>query len=410
MNGRTLRTIATAVTLPLAACGGDSAQGGAWQGTVLDSAGIQVVHNPESGLWGSGEGWALEEVFRVGGLDAGEEGQFSLVVGVDEDADGRVYVADQQARRIQVFNPDGSWALTLGSPGEGPGEFGPALSGVFVAGDQVRAPDLTNQRVNLFTLDGVPAGSIPFLLTGGIPVRWDETGSGTLAAQLRGIAIEGMAELPKGDPVVTVEGGDAVADTLGYLPKGASFSFNGGQPRIRLFESEPLWDLDETGRFVSAMNSDYRIEVRQDGVLQRVVTRPFQLRTVTDREKDRILDMLRELMLAQGVPPEALPQVLGATEFAEHYPAFAQLLLGPAGTLWVQRIQTADQVDEAMEFNPQDLGSPDWDVFDEEGRYLGAVTMPGRFQPVRLVGDVLYGIERDDLDVQSVVGFRLSPR
>jgi hypothetical protein len=73
----------------------------------------------------------------------------------------------------------------------------------------------------------------------------------------------------------------------------------------------------------------------------------------------------------------------------------------------VQRIQTADQVQDPADFDPQDLGSPDWDVFDDQGRYLGIVTMPGRFQPLRLVGDVLYGIERDEYDVQSVVGYRM---
>ena len=403
-------TVGMAALVAAAGCGGDSGTQGAWAGTMVDSAGITVVHNPAQGLWGPEEGWGLEEVFRVGGLGADEAGQFSMVVGVDADGAGRVYVADQQARRIQVFNPDGGHAATLGSPGEGPGEFGPALAGVFVSDTHVRAPDLTNQRVNLFTLDGEPDGSISFLLTGGVPVRWDETASGDLAAQLRGMAVEGMAELAAGDPVITIRGGDAEPDTVGFLPKGQSLDFGGGQPRIRLFEPEPIWDVDETGRFASAMNSDYRIELRTGRTLDRIITRPFTRRDVTEGEKAKILDMVRELMLAQGVPPQALPQVLDAMEFAEHYPAFAQLLLGPSGTLWVQRIQTAGQVEDPAEFDPQDLGSADWDVFDAEGRYLGMVTMPTRFQPVRLVGDVLYGVERDEFDVQSVVGYRVSPR
>lgn len=393
--------------LPLAACSSGGAGSGEWQGTMTDSAGITVVHNPEDGLWGPGEGWALEEVFRVGGMDADDDAQFSAVVGVDASADGRVYVADQQARRIQVYGPDNRFLFSVGAPGEGPGEFGPALSGVFVSDEFVRAPDLTNQRVNLYTLDGEPTGSLSFLLTGGVPIRWDEAGSEVLAAQLRGMGVEGMAELASGDPVVTVPGGDAEPDTVGFLPKGQSFDFSGGQPRIRIFESEPIWDVDETGRFVSAMNSDYRIEVRSGRTLERIVTHPFTRREVTESEQEKFLELVREMVLAQGVPPEAVGQVLGAMEFAEYYPAFAQLLLGPEGTLWVQRIQTADQVQDPADFDPQDLGSPDWDVFDDQGRYLGIVTMPGRFQPLRLVGDVLYGIERDEYDVQSVVGYRM---
>jgi hypothetical protein len=55
-------------------------------------------------------------------------------------------------------------------------------------------------------------------------------------------------------------------------------------------------------------------------------------------------------------------------------------------------------------YNPQlDFGSRTWDVFDAEGRYLGVVNMPLRFQPVRFLGNVIYGIQRDELDVQYVV-------
>ena len=42
-------------------------------------------------------------------------------------------------------------------------------------------------------------------------------------------------------------------------------------------------------------------------------------------------------------------------------------------------------------------------MFDNEGRFLGVVSMPRRFQPVLFVDDKIYGIQRDELDVQYVV-------
>jgi hypothetical protein len=62
--------------------------------------------------------------------------------------------------------------------------------------------------------------------------------------------------------------------------------------------------------------------------------------------------------------------------------------------------------DEAT-FNIQDLGSSTWDVFDAEGRYLGPVTFPGKYQPIRAMGDRFYGIARDELDVQSLKVYRV---
>jgi hypothetical protein len=85
----------------------------------------------------------------------------------------------------------------------------------------------------------------------------------------------------------------------------------------------------------------------------------------------------------------------------------SQLLVGPDGTLWVQQIQTADQIGATGAIDLQDMGSSVWEIFDSEGRFLGATTFPDRFQPLRVLGDSFWGIQRDDLDVASVLGLRL---
>ena len=51
--------------------------------------------------------------------------------------------------------------------------------------------------------------------------------------------------------------------------------------------------------------------------------------------------------------------------------------------------------------------SRDWDVFDAGGRYLGVVTMPARFQLMQFRGEVIYGVERDQFDVEYVVGLHI---
>jgi hypothetical protein len=65
----------------------------------------------------------------------------------------------------------------------------------------------------------------------------------------------------------------------------------------------------------------------------------------------------------------------------------------------------------SSEYDPLDAtmdeGSPDWSVFDREGRYLGVVRMPDRFKPMVFRGDEIYGVWRDDLDVQYVLRLRI---
>jgi len=388
------------------ACGG-TPDGPSWQGTITDSAGVSLVTNPLDGVWGPEETWDFVEEYRVGGMDAEDEAQFGLVIGIDLDADGNVYVADQQAQHVQVFGPDGGYVRTIGSPGAGPGEISRAMMGVYVFGDEIRVADVANMRINIYDLDGTSTGNSSLDVTRGIPIRWDRAG-GSLVAQIRGMAALGMEDNPIGDPVVTL--GTEVQDTVMILGRGESLAMTeAGQARFTIFEQEPAWDAAVDGRLLSALNSEYRIEVRQaDGSLIRVITKPFTLRAVSDTDGSKILAALRKMMADQGAPPPAVEQFLAGTSFAPNYPALGQILAGPEGTVWVQGIRTADDVSDTEEdFNPQDMGSRDWDVFDGEGRFLGTQTLPEKFQPLRVDGKAFWGVQRDEFDVASIVRFRL---
>lgn len=389
----------------LSAC--SSTETSDWAGSVSDSAGVILVSNPAEGLWEADGAWTFAEEYRVGGLEAPEEAQFGLVVALDIDEAGNVYVADQQARRIKVFGPGGDFLRTIGAPGSGPGEISQALAGVWVKDGEIWAADVANLRINRYTLDGASVGAVPLDFSRGVPVRWDRVGS-TVVAQMRSMAALGMAENPGGDPVVTL--GEEVQDTLLVLGRGESLAVTAaGQARFTIFETEPIWDAAADGRLVSAMNSEYRVEVRAgDGTLQRVITKPFEVRPVSEADQTMILGALRRLMESQGAPPQAVDQFMAGVGFARSYPAMAQVLAGPEGTVWVQGIRTAEDVaGGGEEFNPQDLGADRWDVFDAEGRYLGVLNLPDRFTPLRMDGDAFWGVQRDEFDVNSVVRYRL---
>lgn len=52
-------------------------------------------------------------------------------------------------------------------------------------------------------------------------------------------------------------------------------------------------------------------------------------------------------------------------------------------------------------------GSSNWDVFDEGGRYLGVTRMPTGFTPTLFLGDRIYGVALDELEVPYVVRLRV---
>jgi hypothetical protein len=141
-----------------------------------------------------------------------------------------------------------------------------------------------------------------------------------------------------------------------------------------------------------------------DGSLTRVITKPVERQPVTEVDRAAFLRLLREQMVITGAPSAQVEQILESVEFADDYPVFASLLGGPEGSIWVQRVRTGKDVIEAGgDFSALDVNAPEWDIFDAEGRFLGVLTLPERFQAVRVEGRLVYGIWRDELDVQYVM-------
>jgi hypothetical protein len=391
-----------AAAAALSACGGDGA--GSWEGTVSDSAGVEVVLNTGAGTWSGEDAWTVEPDLVIGQAEGEPEYQFGQITGIDVGSDGRIYVIDQQASEVRVFGPGGEFEARMGKAGAGPGELSQAAGPLFVGpGDTVAVADVPQQRVTRWGPDGESAGSYPIPMTEGIPTRWMEAPNQDLIQQAMVMQFPGQETTvePKNLILRRAPSGE-ITDTLLTLPIGKTMSFAGGRPDITLFESEPMWAMGPDGRLYFGNNSEYRLEVYStEGELQRVIAKDVERRPVTEGDQNAFRQALRDIWSQQGVPPQAIEAMSQGLKFASNYPAYMNVLGGPGGTLWVQGVQTPESVQESgADFNIQDLGSTDWEVFDDEGRLMGTVIMPQRFTPLMFIGDHIYGVLRDELDVQ----------
>lgn len=407
-----------AAVLLLSACDGSAPAPGEWGGSVEDSAGVRIVSSPAQGIWTDADRWTLEEEVRMGVESGDSELEFGMVIGVDADDEGYMYVVDQLASRVRVFDPEGELVRAFGRAGSGPGELSAQAMGIFIGPDgQIAVPDLMNQRLSRFSPEGETLTAAPLDLNEGIPIGWASAGDRTVYAQRRIMALPGTAS-GTGDPdatptdvIVALGPEGRVADTLATLPQGEMVQMgSGGMPEIRMFAPEPVWTVLSDGRFVSGLNSEYSLEVRgADGEMETIVRRDFTRRAVTTGDRSGIRDNFLSAWEEAGIPADMARQMTETIQFEEQWPALTTVLGGPDGTLWVQRVDP----DEALELDWTEglqnlsLGSRDWDVFDPEGRYLGTVEMPDGFVPMRVRGDLIYGIHRDDLGIQRVVRLRV---
>jgi hypothetical protein len=383
-----------------------------WNGTIADSAGVTITTNTDQGVWTESERWTVEEELRIGSLGGDPNYQFGQIGSIGVASDGRIFVIDAQAQQVKAFSVDGQFERSMGAPGAGPGELGPGAMFVLVTpGDTLLVPDLANRRVNRYAPDGSSQGSFPLELEKGIPMQWRNASSGVVAEQVRPLALPDMPASDSMDAVLLLGSDGTVLDTLLKFPSGGTLNLGGQSPEITLFSAEPIWTVSPERTIAYGVNDDYRIEVfSAGGSLERVIIMPFERTSVADRDKEAVMGSLEQMWMQAGVPPQALPQLRSMVQFGEFFPAFAQIQVGPHGSLWVQHYQPVSELsDEELEnYNLiEESGAPDWDVFNAAGQFLGRVTMPERFAPRIFVGDRVYGVLRDEMDVQFVLRLRV---
>ncbi|MBA3558254.1 MAG: hypothetical protein H0W30_06605 [Gemmatimonadaceae bacterium] len=81
-------------------------------------------------------------------------------------------------------------------------------------------------------------------------------------------------------------------------------------------------------------------------------------------------------------------------QYPPNMPYYGGMLADAVGNLWVLRYAYLS-------------GPRTWDVFDADGRLLGAVQMPGRFSARQITEGEIVGVSRDELEVERVTVLRL---
>ncbi len=397
------------VTWVVASCSSGESR---WAGTITDSAGVAIVSNPEVGLWTEADRWTVEEDLRIGAVEADPVYQFGDIVGITVDSRGRIFVLEGQAQHIKVFSPEGEYEQTIGGRGAGPGELRGADFLLTGPGDTLVAYDPPNQRANLYAPDGSSVGSFKVALEEGL--RWDinASSSGAIAEQIRPYP---RAEEPLQNPtdMIVIRATDGtITDTLLEFPSGRQLSFGDPPPGRRLYYPEPAWDLTGDTQVVFGVKDVYEIRLYSPaGQLKRVITKPHEPQPITDRDIEVLMGYFEAGWIRAGASAEQLRQARELFHFADRFPAFRTVVPGPAGTIWVRHVLPPSEMSEtevnSLNYPRGEWAAREWDVLDADGRLLGVVTMPHLFSPKLFRGDKIYGIWREELEVQHVLRLRV---
>jgi 6-bladed beta-propeller len=366
--------------------------------SVRDSLGITIVDNAKA-EWAPGQEWRLSDrpVLRIGGpLDGGDLWQ---VRGLLRMPDGSYAVLSAGHSQVKIFDARGSFLRSLGRAGQGPGEFSFPMGIALAPPDTILVMD--RDAIEVFLAYGTVLGSEIAL-----PVP-NAFGPGKSAVPIMVGRDRSM--------IARVEWPFSTAGVSGPVrpPMGLGFFRRPGQPPsfVGLYEGALQEFVDigqadrqtvmspfarftvagvgpsETAKFFVADNARYEIRLfDSDAMLRRIIRREY---TPTAVRTEWVEDW-EEAQRASPTMGGQLPRLeRGWREMTvpETLPAFDAVTFDTDGYLWVTRSAGVPG------------GSPSYDIFDPDGRFLGEVEGPSG---VRSTLPPL--IDRDRVMVLSVGG------
>ncbi len=134
---------------------------------VKKEDGIKVVYNPLNPVKSlrSSFDMNLKEDLVIGTDEKNTDYHFEIMSDIKADDHGNIYVVDQQAHSILVFNKDGNYLKNIGRKGQGPGEF-IYPSELTIIEDKIVV--YSGNRISYFTLEGNFINSKQILMFGRI--------------------------------------------------------------------------------------------------------------------------------------------------------------------------------------------------------------------------------------------------
>lgn len=419
------------VAVACAGMGSDGAEGDdvSWV-TAIDTVGDTIVART-TGVDDSVATRRVVGEIVIGELDGEDAYTFGGINELEVAPDGRIYVFDNQVPALREYDTAGRHVRTIGRKGKGPGEYEQA-NGVAVHRDgRVVLWDAGTAHINVYAPDGrflsawpLPGGA-GFYTSGAVfvdtagntyartriadPPKENAAGSGRMFGTTGlvkwdrdGRIVDSLAPPPEAVQPQTI-----VATQKG----GTSMSFVPFSPRS-------VWAWSPLGYFISARTDRYAVTVAPpDGPPRRIERDAVAVPVASDERaayEERSTASMRMTdptwrWSGPGVPGEKPP--IGSVSAADD------------GRIWVLVAQPGERipddelppapsvaVGDRPRMPPQRWRDPIvYDVFEPDGRYLGRVPAPPRTSFRTMRGDHIWGVQRDSLDVEQVVRFRVVP-
>ncbi len=301
------------------------------------------------------------------GVEEGEEYyMFGNRVYFNVDVDGNFYVNDWDKKCIRKFDPDGKYLLTIGRPGQGPGEFQNVWHPRFDKNNNLYVSDNAgSRRISVFNRRG------EFLKLIRVPIDLRDITINSQGYYLGYYST--MIEDPKGDSATTVFGlfdikfqllREFHKTTREFKPPTGKGADSRAQFLANLlgdgaFKPTTTFFIAEDDLIYFGFPDSYEIKVfSPEGKLQKLIQREYDPIKVGKKHIQGFIDIQEnEFFRFTQYPEDMKEKVYELIEYPKHKPAYDSFTLMENGWIFV----VVDYIEPESTLI---------DLFDRQGKYI----------------------------------------
>ncbi len=414
-----IHPLALVAVLAIAACGGPGGESSAaseWVSESISEGDITTVRTISGSVWGGTA--TLEEEASIG-VESGDDAYMLGSVRAIAEFEGEIFVLDQQVPVVRVYDLTGQHLRDLGAEGSGPGELQRPESMVVDDDGRIYIRDPRNGRIMILSTQGEELGIIritsgfstsnPMVITtDGTLYNYELLNQGSDVTDWK----LGMVPLYEDEEM---EGDPIEAPEFDYEPPQIVARREGSTSSNSVpFSPQRHWALSLSGAVIGGVSNDYRFDISHpDGSVTRV-EKSWEPIPVDAAEGAWFKRSSTANM--RSTQPD---WTWSGPDIPTSKPAFSQLLADADGRIWVRRPGPGFHIEEACNEEPEPgepFGAPcwqatsTWEVFDEEGRFLGGAELPEaiqRYPQPYIRGDLFLAAYLDDLGTVMVKRYRI---
>ena len=414
-------------------CGGSGRAGAGETGDPVDPYSVErssdghvdTVRTVSGSLWGAGV--TLVEELSIG-EEIGDDAYLFGSVSAAWATEDHIYVLDSQVPAVRVYDLAGEYLFNVGTPGQGPGEYGMPTAVAVTDEGRVLVADAMGARINVYDAQGRYLEDWP--------LASQKSALGLTLGENGKIYTQSWSLEQERLGVQAVSPDGLVGDIVFPPPfeiQQATVTVGEGVEMILPFAPRYTWALAPGGEIVAGTGERYSFEVHRPNGKVMVVERDFEPFQVEGNEAE-FRARLASSALRQMTPDNRISR--GA--IPEHKPAFSDFYPDRSGRLWVARQGPGRKDPDCTDAD--DLASPrllmgsfemrgkpgSWDegglaadcwadtfIFDlfdvTTGDFLGAVQAPepGFRIPLFAEGETVLAAVDDELGTVRLKKYRL---